>query len=105
MHRWRKPPIFAFAYISRARSSKRRMSSIRPRIARHVSASGSPPTGATLLRPVDQPSHYEGQRPEERDDRPPLAGVRRTAEEHDEYRDRDREPGRDQGKRVFGLPL
>src|SRR5205807_6166464 len=41
MHRWRKPPIFALAYISPARSSKRRMSIIFSRIARHLSASGS----------------------------------------------------------------
>src|SRR5689334_19071333 len=41
MHRCRKPPIFAFAYISPARSSKRRMSSIRSRIATAASLSGS----------------------------------------------------------------
>src|SRR5437588_713071 len=41
MQRWRKPPSWAFAYIAPARSSKRRMSIIRSRIRREVSASGS----------------------------------------------------------------
>src|SRR4051794_7046451 len=41
MQRWRKPPIFALAYISPARSSKRRISAIRSRMATHVSRSGS----------------------------------------------------------------
>src|SRR3954451_21532647 len=41
MHRCRKPPIFAFAYISPARSSKRRISSIFFRISSQVSLSGS----------------------------------------------------------------
>src|SRR4051794_11234900 len=40
MQRWRKPPIFAFAYISPARSSKRRMSNIRSRIATDASLLG-----------------------------------------------------------------
>src|SRR5829696_7916591 len=40
MQRWRKPPIFAFAYISPARSSKRRISSIFWRTVRQVSLSG-----------------------------------------------------------------
>src|SRR5829696_1320621 len=40
MQRWRKPPIFAFAYISPARSSKRRITSIFSRTVRHVSLSG-----------------------------------------------------------------
>src|SRR4051812_48376945 len=41
MQRWRKPPIFAFAYISPARSSKRRISIIFSRTVRQVSLSGS----------------------------------------------------------------
>src|SRR3954469_8357355 len=41
MQRWRNPPIFALAYISPARSSKRRISAIRSRMATHVSRSGS----------------------------------------------------------------
>ncbi len=40
MQRCRKPPIFAFAYISPARSSKRRIKSIFSSTARHVSVSG-----------------------------------------------------------------
>src|SRR4051812_33788211 len=55
MHRWRKPPIFAFAYISPARSSKRRISSIRSRMATQVSFSGSsrrPPSSSSLRRSV-----------------------------------------------------
>src|SRR5918996_38021 len=40
MHRCRKPPIFAFAYISPARSSKRRMSIIFESTVRQVSGSG-----------------------------------------------------------------
>src|SRR3954447_19109950 len=41
MQRWRKPPILALAYISPARSSKRRMSIIRARIASEVFLPGS----------------------------------------------------------------
>src|ERR671915_476622 len=40
MQRWRKPPILALAYISPARSSKRRMSIILLRTVRQVSSSG-----------------------------------------------------------------
>src|SRR5215217_2117701 len=40
MHRCRKPPILALAYISPARSSKRRMSSIFWRTRRQVSSLG-----------------------------------------------------------------
>src|SRR4051794_28574882 len=39
--RWRKPPTFALAYISPARSSKRRMSIIVPSHSRAASGSGS----------------------------------------------------------------
>src|SRR5215210_547190 len=42
MQRWRKPPILALAYISPARSSKRRMRSIFWRTVRQVSLSGRP---------------------------------------------------------------
>src|SRR3954452_13573073 len=41
MQRWRKPPILALAYISPARSSKRRMSIIRPSTNSQVCLSGS----------------------------------------------------------------
>src|SRR5688500_18429861 len=49
MQRWRKPPIFALAYISPARSSKRRMRSIFSRAVRQVSLSGR------LCSPAPQP--------------------------------------------------
>src|SRR3954470_15731033 len=53
---WRKPPIFAFAYISPARSSKRRMSIIVPSHSRATSGSGSTLTGILsagyLVRPA-----------------------------------------------------
>src|SRR5215211_825775 len=42
MQRWRKPPILALAYISPARSSKRRMRNIFWRTVRQVSLSGRP---------------------------------------------------------------
>jgi hypothetical protein len=40
MHRWRNPPIFALAYISPARSSKRRMRIIFSRMATASSLPG-----------------------------------------------------------------
>src|SRR4051812_19878527 len=42
MQRWRKPPTLAFAYISPARSSKRRISNIFERTVSQVSLSGRP---------------------------------------------------------------
>src|SRR3954453_5912386 len=58
MHRCRKPPIFAFAYISPARSSKRRMSNMRSRIPTEVSLSGSScvaSVGLTAMADDDTP--------------------------------------------------
>src|SRR4051794_31503920 len=58
MQRWRKPPIFAFAYISPARSSKRRMSNIRSRIATDASLFGSScvaSVGLTAMADDDTP--------------------------------------------------
>ena len=56
MQRWRKPPTLAFAYISPARSSKRRMSIIFARTVSHVSLSGRSclisPTWASLAASV-----------------------------------------------------
>src|SRR3954451_4145251 len=67
MQRGRKPPIFAFAYISPARSSKRRMRSIFSMTATQVSLSGRPcltspkpislsPTTSSGLCPPSPPS-------------------------------------------------
>src|SRR3954447_6622365 len=105
MHRWRKPPIFALAYISPARSSKRRISSILRRIARLVSAPGNAPTGATLPTAIQQSSDDERQAHEEGDDGGPLTGSGGPAEHHDQDRDRERGPDRDQRERVLGLPV
>jgi hypothetical protein len=41
MHRWRNPPIFAFAYISPARSSKRLISIIFASVSRDRVFAGS----------------------------------------------------------------
>src|SRR4051794_37273484 len=101
MHRCRKPPIFAFAYIAPARSSKRRISSILPTIARQVSASGSAPTAARLPSAVEQAADHERKRNEERDDRGPLARAGGSAEHHHERRHRNRQARRYQGERVL----
>src|SRR5215207_7688354 len=62
MHRWRKPPIFAFAYISPARSSKRRITSIVSRTVRQVSLSGR--SCLTFPNPISsRPATSLGDRP------------------------------------------